>query len=276
MLKNQVSIIIAVYRDVVALDLILKALKNQTYKKFEVIIAEDGQSEEMKEFIDTVNDLTIKHLSQEDIGWRKNKMLNKAIIESSCDYLIFIDGDCVPHEKFIEEHYNRRKNNFVLCGRRTEPGEKFSTLLREGKISIDMFFTSYLKNYFHLKKDEIRHYEEGIYCKQNSILEKLITIKSSRKEAHIVGCNWSCNKEDILKINGFDEDFELPTTGEDTDIERRMRHFGIKMISCRNFAIMLHLYHKKNFNQEIASKTLELMNTKSNQFVCKNGIMKHE
>jgi GT2 family glycosyltransferase len=203
-------------------------------------------------------------------------MLNKAIISSSTDYLIFIDGDCVLHTNFIEEHLRLKENNVVLCGRRTEPGEYYSNLLRTKKLSNNEFYNSYFKNYFQLKKDNIKHYEDGIYCKSTSLLGLFATNKGNRKEAHLVGCNWSCHKNNLLQINGFDEDFQLPTTGEDTDIERRLKHFGVRMKSCRNFAIMLHLYHKKNFNSDIASKTLKLMNTKIDQFICKNGINKYE
>lgn len=272
----KVSLIVAVYKDVEALDLIIEALKNQTYKNFEVIITEDGESIEIKEYVQTIKDIEFKHLSQPDIGWRKNKILNRAIITASTDYLIFIDGDCVPHKNFIKEHIRLKKENVVLCGRRTEPGEYYSKLLRTKKMTLNDFSNNYLSNYFKLKKDEIRHYEDGIYCKPNTFLGKLASLKGARKEAHLVGCHWSCHKDDLLKINGFDEDFELPTTGEDTDIERRLRHFGVKMQSCRNFAILTHLYHKKNFNPEIASKTLSLMNTKLDQFICKNGIIKYE
>ena len=76
-------------------------------------------------------------------------------------------------------------------------------------------------------------------------------------------------KKDLEKINGFDEDFTLPTTGEDTDIERRLRYFGIKMKSCRYCANVIHLYHKKVFNPDITSKTETLMETKKDQFICK-------
>ena len=272
----KVSVIIAVYKDYEALDLIIEALKAQTYKNFEVIIAEDCNDAKMKDYITNIKDIKIQHLSQEDSGWRKNIILNQAIISSTSEYLIFIDGDCVPHEKFVEEHLRLREDNVVLCGRRTEPGEYFSTLLRTKQMTIGDFSKSYLKNYFKLKKDNIRHYEDGIYCDNKSFLGKLADKKGKRKEAHIVGCHWSCNKDDLLKINGFDEDFTLPTTGEDTDIERRLRHFGVKMKSCRNFAILIHLYHKKVFNPEITTKTLNIMNSKLDQFICKNGVKKYE
>jgi len=270
----KVSIIIAVYKDYEALDLIIQALKLQTYQNFEVVIAEDGNDLKMNNYIKSIKNISIQHLSQEDNGWRKNIMLNRAITSATSEYLIFIDGDCVPHNKFIEEHVRLKEDHTVLCGRRTEPGEYFSNLLRTKQISIEEFFTNYLKNYFKLKKDNIRHYEDGIHCAYKSLLGKLIDMKGKRKEAHIVGCHWSCNKNDLIKINGFDEDFKLPTTGEDTDIERRLRHFGVKMKSCRNFAILTHLYHKKNFNPEISAQTLNIMNNKLDQFICKNGINK--
>ena len=272
----KVSIIIAVYKDVEALDLIIESLKVQTYQNFEVIIAEDGNNKDMKNFVKSIKNIKIKHLSQEDNGWRKNTILNKAIVSSSSEYLIFIDGDCVPHKKFVEEHIRLKEDHVVLCGRRTEPGEYFSNLLRTKQIDMNKFSMDYIKNYFKLKKDNIRHYEDGIYCNYNSLIGRFADKKGKRKEAHIVGCHWSCNKNDLLKINGFDEDFKLPTTGEDTDIERRLRYFGVKMKSCRNFAILTHLYHKKVFNPEITSQTLNIMNTKREEFVCKNGVKKYE
>ena len=47
----KVSVIIAVYKDVEALELIIESLKNQTYKNFEVIIAEDEQDKKIQTFI---------------------------------------------------------------------------------------------------------------------------------------------------------------------------------------------------------------------------------
>lgn len=96
------SLIIAIYRDIEALSVIIEALKKQTYTNFEVIIAEDGNSKEVKEFISTIENLDIKHTTQEDIGIRKSRSVNNGILASSGEYLIFIDGDCVPYSTFVE------------------------------------------------------------------------------------------------------------------------------------------------------------------------------
>ena len=51
----------------------------QTFKQFEIIIADDGSNEETKSVIDAYKPLSIKHVWHEDKGSRKN--LNKAIFQ---------------------------------------------------------------------------------------------------------------------------------------------------------------------------------------------------
>ncbi|MCK9162712.1 MAG: glycosyltransferase, partial [Arcobacteraceae bacterium] len=76
----KVSLIIAVYKDIEALSIIIEALKMQTYTNFEVVVAEDGNSKEMQKFISTITDLDIKHTTQEDIGIRKSRSVNNGIL----------------------------------------------------------------------------------------------------------------------------------------------------------------------------------------------------
>jgi cellulose synthase/poly-beta-1,6-N-acetylglucosamine synthase-like glycosyltransferase len=98
-----------VYKNVEALSIILNALQNQSILVDEIIISEDGNSEVMKNFVATLEDEKIVHLSCPDIGWRKNTALNKAIVKASGEYLIFIDGDVVPHKRFVEGHISQAK-----------------------------------------------------------------------------------------------------------------------------------------------------------------------
>ena len=91
------SFIISVYKDTESLELILESLARQTIKPDEVIISEDGNSTEMAQYFisakEKFSNLDLVHLSQEDIGWRKNIALNRAIMASKYEYLIFIDGE---------------------------------------------------------------------------------------------------------------------------------------------------------------------------------------
>lgn len=269
--KNiKISIIISVYKNIKALDIILKALENQTLKVDEIIISEDGNFDKMKEFIDSLKQDNIIHLSCEDIGWRKNIALNKAIVKASGDYLIFIDGDVVPHKDFIKGHISLSEKNKVCCGKRSELGQKYSELIYDKKMQIDQISDNYLKLIIPLHKDKVHHYEDGIYSK---FLNK---ITSNRYVRHIIGCNFSCYKEDILKINGFNEDYIHPAEGEDVDITWRFRGLGIEMKSCRYVANVYHLWHKKGFGEKEGSINRNIMdqNIKNKQYICLNGIKK--
>jgi len=269
----KIAVIVAVYNDLEALKLVIESLQNQTHIPDEIIVAEDAQHEHIANYIQNLDDNLLIHISQEDKSWRKEKILNEAIKVSKSDYLIFIDGDCVPFKNFVKSHFELAEEKTALCGRRTEPGLEISKKLKSKKLSTEELEKNYIKYYLQMNKDNVRHYEEGLYFPINSIRFYLVHILG-RKDSHIVGCNWSCYKNDLIAINGYDEDFTLPTNGEDTDIERRLTHFNIKMKSCRNAANVIHLFHEKSFNKEITQKTKAIMNTKKDIFICKNGLEK--
>ena len=137
------SIIISVYKDDVALRLILDSLLQQSSTDFEIIVSEDCQSETIKQCIAEYSDSTfsIMHLNQADDGFRKNIALNRAIQASNSQHLIFIDGDCVPHPDFVAAHQRYIGVGIAATGRRLELGESISSALRNRQISL-----SYLSN----------------------------------------------------------------------------------------------------------------------------------
>jgi cellulose synthase/poly-beta-1,6-N-acetylglucosamine synthase-like glycosyltransferase len=99
------SIIISYYKNMPALRLIFDALAVQTYGRFEAIVAEDAQDAAAIAFIAECRrryPFPILHVSHEDCGFRKTKILNDAIRISHGEGLVFIDGDCIPHRRFME------------------------------------------------------------------------------------------------------------------------------------------------------------------------------
>ena len=272
------SIIISVYKDTDSLDLILESLINQTIIPNEVIISEDGNSKEMVEYVNVAKDkykkLDIIHLYQEDIGWRKNIALNRAIIASKYEYLIFIDGDCVPFDDFIENHVKQASKKIVLAGKRVELGEQITKEIRSKKLTVSRLTNNYWFFLPKLIKDKTRHLEDMLHVSYKSFLAPII-----RKEVnYIIGCNWSAFKEDILTINGFDETYTLPSVGEDVDLGWRFRGLGIELKSCRHNANLVHLYHKKRFDssQGIVNNAILKKNFDANRFFCDNGIVKKD
>ena len=272
------SIIISVYKDTDSLDLILESLINQTIIPNEVIISEDGNSKEMVEYVKVAKDkykkLDIVHLYQEDIGWRKNIALNRAIVASKYEYLIFIDGDCVPFDDFIENHVKQASKKIVLAGKRVELGDQITKEIRSKKLTVSKLTNNYLLYAIKLIKDKTRHLEDILHISYKSFLAPFV-----KKEVnYIIGCNWSAFKEDILTINGFDETYILPSIGEDVDLGWRFRGLGIELKSCRYNANLVHLYHKKRFDssQGIINNAILKKNFDANKFVCDNGIIKKD
>jgi glycosyltransferase involved in cell wall biosynthesis len=242
-----VSVVVAVYNKVRELDLVLAALSIQTYREFEVIVAEDGQSEEIQRLVGEWTsrvDFRITHCSHEDIGWRKNRILNEAVRRSSGEYLIFFDGDCLPHSSFVEAHVAASQSGTVLCGRRVNLGRSASQRIsrevvldgRHQRLRIADIVRSRRSDE---ENDSAMHAEEGVIIRNASLRKALL-----RKEGRILGCNFSLHKNLLEEINGFDENYTGPGFGEDSDIEFRLRLLGVAFKSVRNLAVQYHLYHR--------------------------------
>lgn len=274
----KISVIIAVYKDIKALSLIIEALKQQTYKNFEVVIAEDNESKEIKEFISSIHGMKVEHTFQEDVGIRKTKSLNNGILKSEGEYLIFLDGDCVPYSTFVEAHKKLAENGYVVSGRRCNLGPKYSKALRENSLSSIKLEKTFLLQFPFIFKDAIeKHAEAGFYFPPDGFVYKKI-LKKRASSTSLLGCNYSCFRKDLVAINGYDEGFGETAVGSDTDLEWRFKARGLKMKSAKNVANVFHLYHRRTFRKQIETdNALNLMqeNKAKNQFVCKNGLDKH-
>ena len=274
----RVSLIIAVYKDIEALDLIITALQEQTYKNFEVVIAEDNDSAEMRNYVSQIKGLDVKHTFQEDKGIQKTRSLNNGILVSEGDYLVFIDGDCVPYSTFIESHVKLSEENYIVSGRRCNLGPKYAGYLREKKISPIELEKTFVRRFPFIVRDAIeRHAEAGFYFNPDGFLYNTF-IKKRNSNTNMLGCNYSCFKSSIIEINGYDEGYGETAVGDDTDLEWRFKAAGLKIKSARNVANIFHLYHGRSFRNNISSdKELEKMKTNkfNNSYVCKEGLNQH-
>ncbi len=268
----KVSLIISVYKNVRDLNVVLEALKQQSFRDFEIVISEDGESREMAEFLAGYQHPNpILHLTQPDVGWRKNQALNNAIRYSTGDYLIFIDGDCVLHHKFMENHVRYASPKHVLAGKRIKLGPKYSDVFRENIENLVVLERRVEKESSGVKKDGGRFIEEGYYINPDGWLG---FIPKLRRMSQLKGCNMSFYRETITRINGFDEDYKLPAIGEDIDLTWRFRGIGVPLFSLRNLAVQYHLFHKENWTDQ--SQNQKLMDQKQalRQYVCTNGLTK--
>lgn len=264
------SVIAAFYNNLQYLKLVLAGFDRQSEKEFEFIIADDGSKEEVVKEIENFASnycFRIKHVWHPDKGFRKNKILNQAILASESDHLIFIDSDCVPHCKFVEEHLNEKQLNTVCTGRRVNLSQKITNILTEDKIR-EGFIES---NNILLLEDALfgksNYVEKGFYF-ENKFLRNIF----NKKQRGLLGCNFSLSKKDIVEINGFDERYEAPSIGEDSDVEYRLRLNGVNVKPLNHIAVQYHLYHKL---QKRLQKNLDLFEEvkKSNIAFTKYGLI---
>ena len=265
------SLIISVYKNAVYLKAVLDSLQYQTEKDFEIIIAEDGESADMKAFIEQYPfEQPYKHITQKDEGWRKNKSLNNAIRASEGDWLIFIDGDCVLHHRFIEMHLRAAEEGKILAGKRVKLDEELTNFILGNSKNIRKIEKKLIGKLI-AGKGKIKFPEEGIFISPDGMLG---FIPRMRKNDKLLGCNMSFSRKTAYAINGFDEDYQLPAVGEDYDLAWRFRAAGYQLVSVRNLAVQYHLNHPEGYNQDY---NLDLCRQKQakNEFVCKNGLIKH-
>lgn len=271
----KVSIIIAVYKDIVALNLIMEALKTQTYKNFEVIVAEDNDSQEMKNYVASVKSLDVKHTFQEDNGVRKSRSQNNGILKSSGEYLIFLDGDIIPYSTFVGAHVSLAHRGKVLAGRRVNLNHELSLKFRNGSLKPITLEKFYFLLGFKLMFDRNARFEQGIYINPKSFIYRTF-LANRKRNTSLIGCNFSCFREDMIAINGFDESYGESSLPDDMDLDWRFRAFGLKLFSCKNVANTFHLFHKKQNNPTSPGQWEKFnQNKKNKKYVCDVGLNTH-
>lgn len=255
------ALLISTYNWPEALELTLKSVLNQSKTVDEVLIADDGSDFRTQDLIETFKDLLpIIHVWQEDNGFRKSQILNKAIAKSNADYIIQIDGDCILHRNFIEDHLNNSKENTFLYGSRVN-------ILPNCVKSV--FAKQQIK--FGLFSNEIKNKTRNIHC---PILAKLYRTQLCLSKK-FRGCNVSYWKKDFLKTNGYNEDFE-GWGREDSDLAIRLLNCHVYSRRLRYAGILYHIHHKENskhnleLNDQIQNETI-----RNKTSWTKNGIDKY-
>ena len=260
------SIIISVYKNTQALYFVLESLRRQTISDFEIIISEDGNDIEMCKFVEAYDWFCeYQHLTQSDLGWRKNRALNRAILAAKNDWLIFIDGDCLVHRRFVEMHLRYAMPNRILLGRRVKLLKVISEKIISGKIKLSQIGINMIKYLFVSGAKQV---EDGIFI-------PFLLNKEVHKAKRLIGCNMSFSKKAIVSINGFDEDYIKPCVGEDSDINWRFKAAGFDFYSVRNRAVLYHLYHKENWVEFSENKAMMKEKQKVGKTKCERGLNLH-
>jgi len=255
------SIIISTYNSPAWLEKVLHGYNNQTYRQFELIIADDGSKKATIDFIEGIkNDVfyNIVHVWHEDNGFQKSVILNKAIMACSTAYIIMSDGDCIPRADFVEQHVKYREEGYFLSG-----GYFMLPMSISRSITKDDIYSERCFNLNWLKRNGLKR-----SFKNNKLTSKglwrFILNKITPTNASWNGHNASGWKKDILAINGFDD--RMQYGGQDRELGERLFNYGLKSKQIRYTAICLHLDHPRGYkNQESIQKNQKIRSETKSQ-----------
>jgi len=264
------SLIITVYNQARNLELILETVRQQTCKNIEIVIADDGSSDLTMDVVESFRlaqpDIPLSFVTQEDKGFRKTTILNKAIKLATADYLIFIDGDMLLEKCFVQLHLHYRQHNLVLCGHRgVKLTESYTKKILAGK---KMFSTEPFNLIVQKIKGNLNHPLRGMILK-NHFLRKL----GVHNRDNLSGCNFSLFREAIEEVNGFNEDI-LEHGYNDYELGCRLKMAGYKIIDVSKLCNTYHLDHptRKTRSEEIRKKIKSA--SESKDAYCVNGLNK--
>ncbi|MBP1613152.1 MAG: hyaD [Bacteroidetes bacterium] len=259
-----VSLLISTYNRKEALALSLHSVSAQMVKPDEIVIADDGSQDDTCQLIEQFRkkvDIPIVHVWHEDNGFRLSAIRNKAIVAAKGDYIIQIDGDVILNKYFIADHLELAERGFFVCGSRVGLGPISTRRLLAGYNYTPSFIKQGPKYMFNgIRSRMLRHYLAKRYAQKNI--------------SRLRGCNMAFWKEDLLRVNGYNEDLTM-WGQEDTEIAYRLIHAGVKKMYLKMGGVQFHLYHAMASNENAAfhSKVLERV-IEENIDWCENGILK--
>ena len=263
----RVAIIVSTYNWPEALKLNIRSIFRQTVLPTEIVIADDGSGDETRQAIEDLkreSPIPIRHVWQEDCGFRKSDILNEAIATTEADYIVQTDGDVVLEKHFVEDHIAVAKAGFFVCGSRVNLSEKESKELaksqQEGKTEVHVS----LRNPNFLNSLSI--------APLRTILKWLYRINLNSQTR---GCNQSFWRSDLIKVNGYNEDFQ-GWGFEDTELSYRLANAGCKARALKCGGVCYHLHHKE-FSRDRMSINAQIRDSviKGKVSWCEKGLDRH-
>jgi glycosyltransferase involved in cell wall biosynthesis len=254
-----VSVVIPVYNAVRHLELVLTGFCRQTLSNFELIVADDGSGPEMRAFVEDFaakSPFTLRYVYHADEGFRRSKILNRAVRESAAGYLVFVDGDCIPHGRFVQAHWEHRAPRAVLVGRRVNLSERITNRMTPDDVRAGKLEKMKITMLADVLRGKGSHWDEGVLL-NSSFLRALF----ERRKPSMLGSVCSLEKSLFEEVNGFNEEF-VSYGGEDVELECRLMLAGADFKWVRHQAIQYHLYHSSKLveprNFDIIARTRQL------------------
>lgn len=233
------AVIVTTYNRPDALAAALDGYLAQDDREFDLIIADDGSTVETRMVIDAYERRTpfgLRHVWQEDRGFRAAAIRNRALAATDADYIIFSDGDCVPSRRFVSRHRALAEPGYFLSGNRVLLSESFTAeVLRRHLPLHDWSTLDWLGAW--LKRDINR------WLPLVTLPDGAFRKRASGQWSGVKTCNLSAWRADLMRVNGLDESYSGWGL-EDSDLVIRLLHSGVRHKSARFAAPVFHLWHR--------------------------------
>jgi glycosyltransferase involved in cell wall biosynthesis len=253
-----ISLVINTYNNPMALDAVLRRIESGKDLPEQVLIADDGSGEETRQLVEqwkAKSSLGIEHCRHEDAGFRRSRILNLSLTRATGEYIVFLDGDCLPMPCFIKDHRALAEKGFFVQGRRAfivqdavkgvlERGDRLFPLFLKGKITGVAKAVRYL----------------------------FPVIKRNQDLRGALGCNLAIWRDDLVAVNGYDQRYEGWGI-EDSDLCVRLYNLGLQRKFVYGRAIMFHLDHPQWSKDHLPERMVRLQEAVDSKRVrCENGL----
>lgn len=234
--EPSVSVIITTYNTPEYLRRVLDGYLQQTRLPDEIILADDGSTIEtanvVKQF-QAVSPCPLRHVWHEDLGFRAARIRNEAIKVSQCSYLVFTDGDCIPHRAFVADHVALAASGWFVQGKRILVQECATQNFRTD---------SWLRLFMCCLRGRLRG------CHHLVRVPNVVVPSSGLRG--IKTCNFALHRDAVLAVNGFNESF-VGWGREDAEFAARLYINGLKRKDPLFSALVYHLWHPENSRRSL-------------------------
>jgi glycosyltransferase involved in cell wall biosynthesis len=239
----RLSLIVSTYNNPAPLDAILAQLAaDATARPHEIIVADDGSGPPTRAVVEKwakQAPFAVKHAWHEDKGFRKTRILNAAVALAEGEYVVFLDGDCLPARRFVADHIALAEKGTFVQGRRAFVAEKKVPDLLAGRVSLTQLMLT----------GQLHGLLKGIRW-------PVPVIRRNQEQRGLIGCNLAIWRDDLVAVNGFDETYEGWGIGEDSDLCSRLYNLGRQRKFVYGRALVFHLDHPQ-LNKDHVPASLE-------------------
>lgn len=243
----RIGVVLSTYDQPDFLRLVLLGYAAQTRPADEILIADDGSGPVTAALLDamaTELGLPLVHVHHPDRGFRKTLALNRAILAAVSDYLIFSDGDCIPHPGFVEGHGRLARPGCFVSGGYLKLPERVTGAVTEDVVRTGRVFEPvWLRGQgWRPGRRALRLAPEGYRA---GLLDRITPTRTTWN-----GHNSATFRKHLVQVNGFDLDMEWG--GEDRALGMRLRHLGLRGIQGRYRLPVVHMHHGRPYVRDEA------------------------